>query len=85
MTKTPILAAALAVMAGAAFAQEVDPAIDVNGDGFYSFPELSAAYPELSAESFSQMDTTGDGLLDMAELADAQEAGLMPMDEDSEG
>jgi len=85
MTKTPILAAALAVVAGAAFAQEVDPAIDVNGDGFYSFPEFSAAYPELSSETFSEMDTTGDGLLDMAELAEAQEAGLMPMEEDSEG
>ncbi|GEM_PF-252041 len=85
MTKTPILAiAAIVLVAGAAFAQEADPAIDVNGDGFYSFPELSAAYPELDAETFSEMDTTGDGLLDMAELTAGQEAGIMPMD-DSEG
>jgi len=30
-------------------------------------------------EIFTQMDTTGDGLLDMSEVAMAQDAGLLPM------
>ena len=71
----------LAASAGAASAQEVDPAIDVNGDGFYSFPELGTVYPDLTDAQFTEMDTTGDGLLDMAEVAAAQEAGMMPMAE----
>lgn len=71
----------LAVFASAAVAQDADPNIDVNGDGFYSFPEISTIYPEITAEVFTVIDTTGDGLLDMAEVAAAQEAGLMPMPE----
>jgi len=67
-----------ALIAGAAAAQEADPNIDVNGDGFYSYPEVGSMYPEISDADFSAMDTTGDGLLDMAEVAAAQEAGLLP-------
>lgn len=78
---TKASAALLIVIAGAATAQEADPAIDVNGDGFYSFPEIGTVYPEMTSEMFSEMDTTGDGLLDMAEVAAAQEAGLMPATE----
>ena len=72
------LPAALLV-AGAAAAQEADPNIDVNGDGFYSYPELSTVFPDLTDETFTAMDSTGDGLLDMAEVAAATDAGLMPM------
>lgn len=74
-------AAALIAFAGAAFAQEADPNIDVNGDGFYSFPEVSTVYTDITEETFTAMDSTGDGLLDMAEVMAAQEAGLMPMAE----
>lgn len=74
-------AAALCAVAGAAIAQEADPNIDVNGDGFYSFPEVSTVYTDITDETFTAMDTTGDGLLDMAEVMAAQEAGLMPMAE----
>ncbi|MBT8411309.1 MAG: hypothetical protein KJP02_05870 [Octadecabacter sp.] len=66
-------------VAGAAFAQDADPNIDLNGDGFYSFPELSTVVTDVTDETFTQMDTTGDGLLDMSEVAMAQEAGLLPM------
>ena len=69
---------ALVTVAGAASAQDVDPNIDVNGDGFYSFPEVSTIYPDVTSEVFTQIDTTGDGLLDMAEVTAAQDAGLMP-------
>jgi hypothetical protein len=78
---TKLRAVVLALIAGVATAQEADPNIDVNGDGFYSFPEVGTVYPDLTAANFTAMDTTGDGLLDMAEVAAAQDAGLMPMTE----
>lgn len=79
---TKLTAAALALtIAGAASAQEADPNIDVNGDGFYSFPELGTIFPDLTDEAFTAMDTTGDGLLDMAEVMAATDAGMMPVAE----
>jgi opacity protein-like surface antigen len=78
---TKLRAVVLALIAGVATAQEADPNIDVNGDGFYSFPEVGTFYPDLTDADFTAMDTTGDGLLDMAEVAAAQDAGLMPMTE----
>ncbi|HCP80040.1 MAG TPA: hypothetical protein DIT67_00015 [Octadecabacter sp.] len=76
---TKLSAAVFVLIAGAASAQEADPNIDVNGDGFYSFPEIGTVYPDLTDAQFTVMDTTGDGLLDMAEVMAAQEAGLMPV------
>jgi opacity protein-like surface antigen len=78
---TKLRAVVLALIAGVATAQEADPNIDVNGDGFYSFPEVGTVYPDLTDADFTAMDTTGDGLLDMTEVAAAQDAGLMPMTE----
>ena len=78
---TKLRAVGLALIAGVAMAQEADPNIDVNGDGFYSFPEVGTVYPDLTDADFTAMDTTGDGLLDMAEVAAAQDAGLMPITE----
>jgi hypothetical protein len=78
---TKLRGVVLALIAGVATAQEADPNIDVNGDGFYSFPEVGTVYPDLTDADFTAMDTTGDGLLDMAEVAAAQDAGLMPMTE----
>lgn len=67
----------LVMGAGAALAQ--DAAIDTDGDGLYSFPELQVAMPDLTGEGFSAMDTTGDGLLDATEIAAATDAGLLPV------
>ncbi|MGJ8612276.1 MAG: hypothetical protein ACSHWY_14335 [Octadecabacter sp.] len=78
MKKLMTLTAALALTAGAVAAQDVDPNIDVNGDGFYSYPEVGSMYTDITDADFSAMDTTGDGLLDMAEVAAAQAAGLLP-------
>jgi hypothetical protein len=78
---TKLRAVVLALIAGVATAQEADPNIDVNGDGFYSFPEVGTVYPDLTDADFTAMETTGDGLLDIAEVAAAQDAGLMPMTE----
>jgi RecJ-like exonuclease len=72
---------ALTAVAGGAVAQEADPNIDVNGDGFYSFPEVSTIYTDVTYETFTAMYTTGAGLMDMAYVMAAQEAGLMPMAE----
>lgn len=80
-TMTAAFTTVLTVAALTAHAQEIDAEVDVNGDGFYSFPELGVAMPELTAEDFTTMDTTGDGLLDAAEVMAAQDAGLMPVAE----
>ncbi len=77
LTKLSAVIVAIAA-AGAVSAQEADPNIDINGDGFYSFPELSTVYTDMTDEGFTAMDATGDGLLDMAEVAAAQEAGMLP-------
>lgn len=71
---TPL--AVLTVMAVPAFAQ--DAAIDVNGDGMYSFPELQAVMPEMTEEDFTTLDVSGDGMLDTDEITAATEAGLLP-------
>lgn len=75
---TKLSAAVFALTAGAAMAQDADPNIDVNGDGFYSYPEVGSMFPDVTAADFSAMDTTGDGLLDMAEVMAAQDGGLWP-------
>ncbi|MDX8349684.1 MAG: hypothetical protein AAFP85_00095 [Pseudomonadota bacterium] len=71
---TPL--AVLTVLAVPAFAQ--DAAIDVNGDGMYSFPELQAVMPEMTEEDFTTLDVSGDGMLDTDEITAATEAGLLP-------
>ena len=72
---TTSIAAAIA-LAAPAFAQ--DATIDINGDGMYSFPEITAVYPDVTEESFSAMDASGDGLLDAEEIAAAAESGQLP-------
>jgi len=78
LKRTSLTLAFTVLAAGAALAQEADPAIDVNGDGFYSFPELNVIFSDVTDEVFTTADQTGDGLLDMAEVAAAQEVGLIP-------
>ena len=55
-----------------------DPNIDINGDGMYSYPELTAVLPDLTDAVFEVLDTSGDGLLNAAEIANGQTAGLLP-------
>jgi len=71
------LAALTAMLMTPAMAQGVDAALDTNGDGMMSFPELQAGYPDLTEEAFTAMDQTGDGLLDVVEVSDAINAGLI--------
>ncbi|WP_170381053.1 hypothetical protein [Ruegeria atlantica] len=53
-------------------------AADENGDGVLTIEEVQAVLPEMNTDTFSAMDTNGDGALDEAEIAVAQEAGLLP-------
>lgn len=85
LTKTAALALAhlipLGIVAGMAAAQgaEIDPAVDVNRDGMYSFVELVNLYPEFEVDTFTLADINGDGLLDQPEVAAAFAAGMMPV------
>ena len=66
----------LSLMALPAIAQ--DAAIDVNGDGNYSFPEVQVAMPDMTIDDFTILDGNGDGLLDADEIMAGTEAGLLP-------
>ncbi len=75
------VASALTPTATPAFAQGVDPALDVNADGMFSFTEVMAGYPDMTEDMFTTMDANGDGLLDADEVTAAVDAGtLKPMD-----
>ena len=79
MTRTTKLIAPIAVLTALAMpAIAQDAAIDLNGDGMYSFPELQAVLPEMSDEDFTALDASGDGLLDAEEIAIGVEAGMLP-------
>lgn len=79
MTKIATLTAALScALALPAFALDVDPVVDTDGDGLYSFPELSAAYAEVTEDMFITIDVNGDGVVDLAEMEAAQAAELLP-------
>lgn len=58
---------------------ETVPAIeDTDGSGNWSVTELQVAYPELTEENFTTIDTNVDGAVDQAELAAAQADGTLP-------
>lgn len=73
-----LLAPAVFLGALAAPVTAQDAAIDVNGDGMYSFPEIQAVMPEMTEDEFTVLDSTGDGLLDADEIAIGTESGLLP-------
>jgi hypothetical protein len=68
--------ALVAATATAAFAQDV-ATLDTDGDKMVSLAELNVSYPDITEEQFTAMDTSGDGLLDDAELTAAVEAGTL--------
>ncbi|MDA8747828.1 EF-hand domain-containing protein [Litoreibacter sp.] len=76
MKKILITTSALFALSGAAFAAVAD--VDTDGDGVASFTELLAVYPTLTEDGFSAIDANGDGVVDDAEMAAAQEGGLIP-------
>ena len=75
-TAKVILTMSAAIFAAPLLAQSAD--IDINGDGMYSYAEVRAYAPDLSEDTFNVVDTSGDGLLDAAEIAAGVAAGLLP-------
>lgn len=75
MKTTPMALGLLILSAPALLAQDAD------GDGLVTMEELTAAYPDVTEEAFTEADTNGDGALNAEELAAAREAGLIPMDD----
>jgi len=77
MNKIAITLAALtSVAALAANAQTM--VTDTDGNGSYSMEELKAAYPDLTDEVFTSIDSNAAGAIDATELKAAQDAGTLP-------
>ena len=77
MTKTLAYALGLSALAStAAFADMAS--VDANADGMVTMEEAQAAYPDMTADQFSQIDANGDGAIDDSEMTEAQETGLLP-------
>ena len=70
--KLTILTACLLPIA--AVAQTVE---DTDGDGVFSREEIAAAFPDVSEDTFAQMDANADGMIDEEELAAAVAAGIV--------
>ncbi|WP_113912639.1 EF-hand domain-containing protein [Roseovarius dicentrarchi] len=81
MTKFIASILAAGALATTAFAAGTLADMDTNGDGLLTVEEVQAAYPEMTAEQFSEADANADGALDDAELTAAQDAGLIPANE----
>ncbi len=74
MNKTRFaLALTFAVSGFAAQAQTV--VTDTDGNGTYSIEELTAAYPDMTAETFGLLDVDASGAVDADELQAGREAG----------
>ena len=52
--------------------------MDTDGDGNVSMEEMSAIYPEMTADAFAAMDSDADGVLSAAEVQAAVDAGILP-------
>ncbi|MEL6551401.1 MAG: hypothetical protein AAFQ54_14260 [Pseudomonadota bacterium] len=73
------LATAFAGLSMPAMALTIDAETDLNADGLLSLEEMQTAMPELTEEMFILIDITEDGLVDADELAQAEEAALLPV------
>ncbi|MEO0678084.1 MAG: hypothetical protein AAFR53_14140 [Pseudomonadota bacterium] len=78
LTRAALVLAGLTLASGAA-ALAIDAETDTNADGLLSFEELQAAVPDITEELFILIDRTEDGLVDADELAEAEDAALIPL------
>lgn len=78
MKKLVTLTAAVFALSVSATAMSAESSADTDGDGLLSYNELLAAYPDLTEETFTAIDTNADGAVDADEMKVAQEAGLLP-------
>ena len=79
MRRVAVGAMVAALFAAPAFASVSD--IDTDGDNLASFAEMVVVYPDLTEETFAEIDTSGDSFVDEAELAAAVEAGVLTADQ----
>ncbi len=78
MTKFIAILLGLGALANSAIAMgEKAVEVDANGDGVMTVDELQAVYPDITAQTFAQLDTNNDGMLDDAEMVAGQESGLL--------
>lgn len=52
--------------------------LDTDGDGLASLTELQTKYPDITSESFAEIDTDADGFVNDEEMVAAVEAKLLP-------
>ncbi len=76
MMKT-LIAFALTLGLSAVSAQAQTTVSDTDGNGVFSIEELTAAYPDMDAGLFGQIDVDGSGAIDADELQAAREGGLI--------
>lgn len=67
----------LVTVAGMAMAQGYTE-LDTDTDGLLNLAEIQVVLPELTEDTFAALDSSGDGLLDGAEITAGQDAGLLP-------
>lgn len=73
----PLLALALTFTVAGFAAQAQTTVSDTDGNGVYSIEELTAAYPDMTAALFKQIDVDGNGSVDADELQAARESGVI--------
>ncbi|MCT8161319.1 hypothetical protein [Pseudoruegeria sp. SHC-113] len=76
MRRAAVGAMLVALFAAPAFAITLSD-IDTDGDSLVSYAEITVNYPDLTEEVFTEIDASGDGFADEAELTAAVEAGLI--------
>ncbi|MEM9434105.1 MAG: hypothetical protein AAGA12_09295 [Pseudomonadota bacterium] len=74
--KTLFTAATAVCVSSMAFGAVAD--LDADGDGVVSFAEMLVMFPTMTEDGFTAVDLNGDGFVDEAELAAAEEGGLIP-------
>ncbi len=70
-----VFTATLALGVSAAAAQTT--VADTDGDGVFSMAEMQVAYPDLTPETFADMDVDGSAMIDADELQAAREQGFI--------
>lgn len=76
MRRAAVCAIVAALFAAPAFALSVSD-VDTDGDRLISLTEMTVKYPDLTEETFGEIDTSDDGFVDEAELATALEADII--------
>jgi len=81
---TPLLAQGDATTEDQTMAGDHMILLDTDGDGMVSYDEFIAVHADVTPEAFAELDTTGDGWLDAAEVTAAVIGGsiTLPVDLD---